>query len=263
MRPMDKKRIATVAGTLVLAGAVVAAGVYGPSVWKVFRQQSSLSDQVVVQNPVVDGTQSSADGTGTGTNTSNSTGTGTGAGAGVLSPDGTAPPANAVPTTLAPNTINAPPEGDTGSKSKYKEPDTSLIDLAPSVTQYFGDNALSNDAKTLAFGLAWNIHQYVDGYLYGPAAGPQMNEQDIKKYIVFHKALWDKQMKNEVNASKAEAFTSYIDLLLNTGIDAFDAKDKARIEQFHQGIHDLDAHIMRNDTSSKVYGATPFATKRT
>jgi len=50
---------------------------------------------------------------------------------------------------------------------------------------------------------------------------------------------------------------------LNSGIDALDSKDKTRIEQFHQGLHDMDAHIMRNDLSSKVYGATPFATKRT
>ena len=89
-----------------------------------------------------------------------------------------------------------------------------------------------------------------------------MNEQDIKKYIVFHKTLWDKQLKNEANASKAVTFTSYLDVLLNSGIDALDSKDKTRIEQFHQGIHDLDAHIMRNDLSSKIYGATPFATKR-
>jgi hypothetical protein len=32
MIPIDKKRIITLAGTLVLAGAVVAAGVYAPSV---------------------------------------------------------------------------------------------------------------------------------------------------------------------------------------------------------------------------------------
>ncbi|MDQ7095585.1 hypothetical protein REC12_18510 [Desulfosporosinus sp. PR] len=256
MRPMDKKRIATVAGTLVLAGAVVAAGVYGPSVWKVFRQQSPATDQqVVIQNPVVDDANASVGNTGTGA--------GSGTGTSTSLPDGTAPPGKATPTVIAPSTINAPPQGDTGSKNKYREPDTSLIDLAPSVAAYFGDNALSNDAKTLAFGTAWNIHQYVDGYLYGPAAGPQMNEQDIKKYIIFHKTLWDKQLKNEPNAAKAAAFTSYLDVLLNSGIDAFDSKDKARIEQFHQGIHDLDAHIMRNDTNSKIYGATPFATKRT
>ncbi|WP_407306559.1 hypothetical protein [Desulfosporosinus sp. SB140] len=255
MRPMDKKRIVTVAGTLVLAGAVVAAGVYGPSVWKVFRQQSSMSDQVVIQNPVVDGTNTSVSNAGAGT--------GTGTGTGAALPDGTAPPGKATPTVIAPSTINTPPQGDTGSKNKYREPDTNLIDLAPSVAAYFGENALSNDAKTLVFGTAWNVHQYVDGYLYGPAAGPQMNEQDIKKYILFHKTLLDKQLKSEANAGKAAAFTSYLDVLLNSGIDAFDSKDKARIEQFHQGIHDLDAHIMRNDTNSKIYGATPFATKRT
>ncbi|KLU66918.1 hypothetical protein DEAC_c08520 [Desulfosporosinus acididurans] len=268
MRPMDKKRIATVAGTLVLAGAVVAAGVYGPSVWKVFRQQSTVSDQAVIQNPVVDntntpGNNAAASGTGTGTGTGTGPGTGSGSGTGASLPDGGAAPGKATPTVIAPSTINTPAQGDTGSKNKYKEPDTTKIDLAPSVAAYFGDNALSNDAKTLAFGTAWNIHQYVDGYLYGPAAGPQMNEQDIKKYIIFHKTLWDKQLKNEPNASKAAAFTNYFDLLLNTGIDAFDSKDKARIEQFHQGIHDLDSHIFRNDTNSKIYGATPFATKRT
>ncbi|MDO0822211.1 hypothetical protein [Desulfosporosinus nitroreducens] len=249
MIPIDKKRIVTLAGTLVLAGAVVAAGVYGPSVWKVFRQQSAITDQVVIQTPAVDGNNS--------INGSN----------GTMLPEGTAPPAvkgGAETTpTAAPTTINAPPQSDSGSKNKYKEPDTKLIDLAPSITAFFGEAALSNDAKTLAFGSAWNIHQYVDGYLYGPAAGPQMNEEDIKKYIVFHKTLLDKQYKNEANASKASAFTSYLDVLLNSGIDSFDSKDKARIEQFHQGIHDLDAHLMRNDASSKIYGATPFATKRT
>ena len=248
--PMDKKRIVTFAGTLVLAGVVVAAGVYGPSVWKVFRQQSAITDQVVIQSPAVDSIGASA------TN-----------GAKAI-PNGTAPlgtPSTVQPSTtpVAPTTtIAAPPQGDTGSKSKYREPDNKLIDLAPSVAMFFGETALSNDAKSLAFGTAWNIHQYVDGYLFGPAAGPQMNDQDIKKYIVFHKTLWDKQIKNEANASKAVTFTSYLDVLLNSGIDAFDSKDKTRIEQFHQGIHDLDTHILRNDLSSKVYGATPFATKR-
>lgn len=248
MIPIDKKRIVTLAGTLVLAGAVVAAGVYGPSVWKVFRQQSAITDQVVIQTPTVDNASS--------TNGSN----------GTMLPEGTAPPASqgaAQTTTTAPSAINAPPQSDPGTKNKYKEPDTKLIDMAPSVTAFFGEAALSNDAKTLAFGSAWNIHQYVDGYLYGPAAGPQMNEEDIKKYILFHKTLLDKQYKNEANASKAASFTSYMDVLLNSGIDAFNSKDKTRIEQFHQGIHDLDAHLMRNDTSSKIYGATPFATKRT
>ena len=114
----------------------------------------------------------------------------------------------------------------------------------------------------IAFGAAWNIHQYVDGYLYGPNAGPQMNEQDIKKYIVFHKSVWDNQIKKESQSKNASTYVNYLDVVFNRGIDAFDAKDKVRIEQFHQEIHDLDAHIMRNDTSAKVYGATPFATKR-
>ena len=240
--PMDKKRIVTIAGTLVLAGAVVAAGVYGPSVWKVFGPQSTMTDQVVIQSPVVDPAVAPA---AAGATTPKST-------------TGTVQPA-ATPTT----TITAPPQADTGSKNKYREPDNALIDLAPSVATFFGEAALSNDAKSLAFGTAWNIHQYVDGILFGPAAGPQMNEEDIQKYIVFHKTLLDKQIKNEANASKAVTFTSYMDVLLNSGIDALNSKDKTRIEQFHQGIHDLDAHIMRNDLSSKVYGATPFATKRT
>ena len=244
--PMDKKRIVTLAGTLVLAGAVVAAGVYGPSVWKVFRQQSAITDSIVIQSPAVDANGATING------------------ANGIS-NGTAPPGTSEivqPTTTITAPPIAPPQGDTASKSKYREPDNKLIALAPSVAMFFGETALSNDAKSLVFGTAWNIHQYVDGYLYGPAAGPQMNEEDIKKYIVFHKALLDKQYKNEANGSKAVTFTSYLDVLLNSGIDAFDSKDKTRIEQFHQGIHDLDTHIMRNDLSSKIYGATPFATKR-
>jgi hypothetical protein len=238
MIPIDKKRIITLAGTLVLAGAVVAVGVYGPSVWKVFRPTSPVTDQVAIQSPPVNSGVNAIDGTN-----------------GAL-PDGTAPPGKVTPTTTA------PPQVDTSSKSKYREPDTKLMDLAPSTATLFGEAALSNDAKTLVFGTAWNIHEYVDGYLFGPAAGPQLNEQDIKKYILFHKTLLDKQLKNEANASKAVAFTSYLDVLLNKGIDAFDTKDKVRIEQFHQEIHDLDTHLMRNDVNSKIYGATPFATKR-
>ena len=241
--PMNKKRILTLAGTLVLAGAVVAAGVYGPSSWKVFRQQSAITDPVVLQSPPVDSTATPA-----------------------KDPNATAVPgasATVKATTTPATTLTTPPAADTSSKNKYREPDNKLIDLAPSVTAYFAEGALSDDAKSLAFGTVWNIHQYVDGLLYGPAAGPQMNEQDIKKYIVFHKTLWDKQLKNESNAAKAVTLTSYMDVLLNSGIDALDSKDKTRIEQFHQGLHDMDAHIMRNDLSSKVYGATPFATKRT
>ena len=241
--PMEKKRIVTLAGTLVLAGAVVAAGVYGPSAWKVLRPQSPIVDQVVIQSPAVDGTKA-IDGD-----------------KGTVLPDGTAPPGKATPTTVS-STNTPPPQVDAGSKSKYREPDTKLIDLAPSVAMFYGENALSNDAKTLVFGAAWNIHQYVDGYLFGPVAGPQLNEQDIKKYIVFHKTLVDKQFKNEVNASKAAALTGYLDVIFNRGIDAYDSKDKTRIELFHQEIHDLDAHLMRNEISSKIYGSTPFATKR-
>lgn len=250
MIPMDKKRILTLAGTLVLAGAVVAAGVYGPSVWKVFRPSTPITDSVAIQTPPVNsGTDSSS-----GTNGSNGT-----------LPNSTAPPGTSNSITPAastvPNTSSTSPQGE-GSTGKYKEPDTKFMDLAPSVTKFFGDDALSNDAKTIVFGAAWNIHEYVDGYLFGPTAGPQMNEQDIKKYIVFHKTLLDKQLKNEPNAAKVSAFTGYLDLIFNQGIDAFDSKDKVRIEQFHQAIHDLDTHLMRNDVSSKIYGATPFATKR-
>lgn len=242
--PMDKKRIVTLVGTLVLAGAVVAAGVYGPSSWKVFRQQSAMNDPVVVQAPPVDSI-----------------------GATPINGETGVPPAGTTevvqPGATPATTLTAPPtQGDTGSKSKYREPDNKLIDLAPSVAAAFGETALSDDAKSLVFGTAWNIHQYVDGLLYGPAAGPQMNEQDIMKYIVFHKTLLVKQYKNEANAAQAVAFTGYLDGLLNSGVDALDSKDKTRIEQFHQGIHDLDSHIMRNDTNSKIYGATPFATKR-
>lgn len=242
---MDRKRIVTMVGTLVLAGVVVAAGVYGPSAWKVLRSQSQTSDQVVIQSPTVDSSTTTGT-TGDGTTTTGTTGDDT----------------TTATTTTAPSTINNPPQTDSSSKSKYKEPDTKLMDLAPSVDAFFGEGALSDDAKTIVFGTAWNIHEYVDGYLYGPTAGPQMNEADIKKYIVFHKTLWDKQLKNEANVSKQAALTSYLDVLLNSGIDAFDAKDKTRIEQFHQAIHDLDTHLMRNDASSKIYGATPFATKR-
>jgi len=250
--PMDKKRIVTLAGTLVLAGAVVAAGVYGPSVWKVFRQQSAITDSVVIQSPAVDSIGATVVNGDKGTLPN---------GTAPIETPGTVQPAP-IPVTPA-TTITAPPQGDTGSKSKYREPDNKLIDLAPSVAMFFGETALSNDAKSLVFGSVWNVHQYVDGYLYGPAAGPQMNEGDIKKYIVFHKTLLDKQYKNEANGSKAVTFTSYLDVLLNSGIDAFDSKDKTRIEQFHQAIHDLDTHLLRNDLNSKIYGATPFATKRT
>jgi hypothetical protein len=250
MIPIDRKRIITIAGTLVLAGAVVAAGVYGPSVWKVFRPTSSVVDPAVIQSPPVNSGTNGINGI-NGINGTNGT-----------LPDGTAPPGKVSPTTTVPNTSIAPPQGDTSSKSKYREPDDKLMDLAPSIATYFGETTLSNDAKTLVFGAGWNIHEYLDGYLFGPAAGPQLNEQDIKKYILFHKTLLDKQLKNEVNASKAVVLTSYLDVLLNKGIDAFDSKDKVRIEQFHQEIHDLDTHLMRNDVSSKIYGATPFATKR-
>lgn len=244
----DRKKVATLAGTVVLAGALIAAAFYGPSAWKVLRNQSPPdSDQVVTQVPIVDAAEKNG--------TEND----------VQSPTDQ----NQKETTgkAAPAaSINTPPQGDASGTKKYKEPDLKLLDLAPSIAGFFVkegvESGLSEAAKTLAFGAAWNIHEYVDGYLFGPTAGPQMNEQDIKKYIFFHKTLWDKQLKNEVSADKVTAFTGYFDVLLNRGMDAFDSKDKSRIEQFHQEIHDLDSHILRNDSSAKVYGATPFATKR-
>ena len=240
----DQRKVLTLAGTLVLAGAVVVGGIYGPSAWKVLRNQTSGTDnKVVIQTPPIEDPSNKSPGTAQG------------------KPQGTTP-ANPATTTTNPGSISAPPQGDVSGPKKYKEPDTKLMDLAPSVQGYFGESGLSEAAKSLAFGAAWNIHQYVDGYLFGPNNGPQMNEQDIKKYILFHKTLWDKQIKTESNASKAMALSSYIEVMLNRGMDAFDAKDKARIEQFHQEIHDFDTHLMRNDSSSKIYGATPFATKR-
>lgn len=248
----DQRRLFTLIGTVVLAGVVVAAGIWGPSVWKAMRQQpEDPNGQVVIQTPPVDQdpTQAAgdpnvpADQTG-GTDNSNSGNT----------------PTSSTTTSAAPGTVIAPP--DTSGSKKYKEPDTTQLDLAPSIAAFFGPDALSDAAKTVAYGAAWNIHQYVDGYLYGPTAGPQMNEADIAKYIVFHKQVWSKQIQDEPNAGKATGFTTYLDVLFNRGIDAFDSKDKARIEQFHQEIHDLDARLFRNDLSSKIYGATPFATKR-
>ncbi|MHB1653270.1 MAG: hypothetical protein ACYCVD_12445 [Desulfitobacteriaceae bacterium] len=242
----DQKRVVTLVGTLVLAGAVVAAGIYGPSAWKVLRPQtSSAGDQVLIQNPPID----------------------PGGGAiGAKANPGTSTQVTPTVTVPAPaQGLNAPPQGDVSGVKKYKEPDVKLMDLAPSIAGFFsttGESGLSEAAKNLAYGSAWNIHQYVDGYLFGPTAGPQMNEQDIKKYIVFFKSVWDKQLKSESGAAKATAFSTYLDVLFNRGADAFDSKDKARIEQFHQEIHDLDEHLFRNNASAKIYGATPFATKR-
>lgn len=237
----DQRKVLTLAGTLVLAGAVVVGGIYGPSAWKVFMDKATTDqDSIVLQNPPVEnpGGQK-ADNSGQST-----------------------PGASPAATVTNPPGINATPQGDVSGPKKYKEPDTKDISLAPSVAGFFGESGLSQDAQNLVFGAAWNIHQYVDGYLFGPNGGPQMNEPDIKKYIVFHKALWDQRIKNETGADKNSAFSSYMEVLLNRGIDAFDAKDKVRIEQFHQEIHDLDTHLMRNDASAKIYGATPFATKR-
>lgn len=248
----DQRKVVTLVGTLVLAGAVVAAGIYGPSAWKVLRPQTSAQgDQVLIQNPPIDSG-----------NTANGTKANQGAtpaaNGQAASQTGKASPTVTVP---APG-INTPPQEDTSGTKKYKEPDMKQMNLAPSIAGYFGESALSESAKTLTYGAAWNIHQYVDGYLFGPTAGPQMNEPDIKKYIVFFKSMWEKQLKSEPNAAKVTAFGNYLDVMFNRGMDAFDSKDKARIEQFHQEIHDLDTHLFRNDTSSKIYGATPFATKR-
>jgi hypothetical protein len=237
----DQRKVLTLAGTLVLAGAVVVGGIYGPSAWKVFMNKAvTEKDTVVIQTPPVEGTNSQKAGT-------------TGSPPGPVSPTA---------TVTNPPGINVTPQGDVSGPKKYKEPDTKDMSLAPSVAGFFGEGGLSQDTQNLAYGAGWNIHQYVDGYLFGPNGGPQMNEQDIKKYIAFHRSLWDQRIKNETNASKAAAFTSYVSALFNRGADAFDAKDKVRIEQFHQEIHDLDAHLMRNDTNAKIYGATPFATKR-
>ncbi len=262
----DQRKVATLAGTIVLAGALVAAAFYGPSAWKVLRNQSPPdSNQVVIQTPPVDavGTNGTA---GSGTGGVNLPGTSVNtnsnpAGSQSVNMGKTTPAA-----TISPPTINTAPQGDASGNKKYKEPDLKALDLAPSVAGFFNsggvESGLSDATKTLAFGSAWNIHEYVDGYLFGPTAGPQMNEQDIKKYILFHKTLWDKQLKNEVGANNATAFTGYLDVMFNRGMDAFDSKEKARIEQFHQEIHDLDSHIFRNDPSAKIYGATPFTTKR-
>ncbi|GAB6173045.1 hypothetical protein JCM15765_25230 [Paradesulfitobacterium aromaticivorans] len=239
----DQRRILTLVGTVALAGVVVAAGVYGPSAWKVLRNQDQ-SDQVVIQSPAVD---SGGQNTGASSITNAAPNSGTTASA---------------PAAVAGPNLNVAPQGDTSGPKKYKEPDSKLLNMAPSIAGFFAEGSLSESAQIVAYGSAWNIHQYVDGYLFGPNAGPQMNEQDIKKYIVFHKSSWDGQIKKEVGAANAKALSDYLDVMFNRGIDAFDAKDKARIEQFHQEIHDLDTHLFRNDSSSKIYGATPFATKR-
>lgn len=237
----DQKKVLTLAGTLVLAGAVVIGGIYGPSAWKVFMNRAVVDkNPIVIQTPPVEGA-----------GTTSST----------VSQPGT-PGASPAATVTNPPGINVTPQGDVSGPKKYKEPDTKDMSLAPSIAGFFGESGLSQDAQNLVYGIAWNIHQYTDGYLFGPNGGPQMNELDIKKYTVFHKSLWEQRMKNEAGANKASVFSSYIDVLLNRGVDAFDSKDKVRIEQFHQEIHDLDAHLMRNDASAKIYGATPFATKR-
>lgn len=251
---LDRRKLITLAGTLVLVLVVAAAGIYGPSAWKVFMNRNARSDQVVIQNPPVDQTGASS------LNTDK-----TGQGSDVKTPPKTASTStSSTGTAASQGELTSPPQADQSGTKKYKEPDLTQMDLAPSISGYFnaGENGLSDSAKTLAYQSAWNIHEYVDGYLFGAAAGPQMNEQDIKKYIIFHKTLWEKQLKNEVGAAKAAAFTNYLEVLFNRGVDAFDAKDKARIEQFHQEIHDLDAHLFRNDASAKIYGATPFATTR-
>lgn len=235
-----RKSILTLTGAVVLAGAIIVGGIYGPTAWKVFRgQDDTPSDQVVIQTPTINyaDPQAGDNNKETGEDTSPTAGN------------------QAKPKQ---NPSNTSPSGI----KKYREPDVSLLDLAPSIENYFGENALSESAKTLAFGAAWNIHQYVDGYLFGITAGPQMNEEDIRKYIIFHKTLWEKQMESEAGLAQGATFDGYFRNLMNRGIDAFGCKDKIRIEQFHQEIHDLDTHLFRDDMSSKVYGATPFSTKR-
>lgn len=242
----NRKSILTLTGAVVLAGVIIVGGIYGPTAWKVFRGQGEApADQVVIQTPPVNYGEQGGDS---------------------QTPPDTGQPSE--PTTggaVTPNTSNDPTKNtgtDANGIKKYREPDLSLMNLAPSIEENFGGGALSDASRTLAFGAIWNIHQYADGYLFGVTAGPQMNEVDIRKYIIFHKTLWEKQMENEANLNKAAAFDAYFRNLLNRGIDAFDAKDKIRIEQFHLEIHDLDTHLFRDDMSSKVYGATPFATKR-
>lgn len=241
----SRKSILTLTGAVVLAGAIIVGGIYGPTAWKVFRgQPETPQDQVVIQTPPINyGDQQAGEDTGDQGKEGQSSAT--------TGDAGTQPkPADSGSST------------DTTGIKKYKEPDLNLMNLAPSIEDYFGEGALSDAARTLAYGACWNLHQYVDGYLYGITAGPQMNEEDIRKYIIFHKTLWEKQMENEVNSNRAATFDVYFRNLLNRGIDAFDTKDKIRVEQFHQEIHDLDTHLFREDMSSKVYGATPFATKR-
>ena len=238
----SRKSLLTLTGAVVLAGVIIVGGIYGPTAWKVFRGQAEVpEDQVVVQTPPINYGEQGAENDKEGNNEGSSATTG----------------------DVTPNTT--PNSGSTTNQAgikQYKEPDLSLMNLAPSLEDYFGEGALSDAARTLAFGACWNIHQYTDGYLYGITAGPQMNEDDIRKYIIFHKTLWEKQIENEVNSNRAATFDVYFRNLLNRGIDAFNSKDKVRIEQFHQEIHDLDTHLLRDDMSSRVYGATPFATKR-
>ncbi|MDR2736710.1 MAG: hypothetical protein LBB49_04020 [Gracilibacteraceae bacterium] len=227
----SRRNIMTLLGAVALAGVLIAAGLYGPSAWRVITGADEPGNQVITQVPPVDQAAGTDD---------------------------------AMPLVVDPSTAGVSEntnEGVAGAK-KYVEPDLAKMNLAPSLEGFFGDSALSTSAKSLAFGAAWNIHQYVDGYLYGVTAGPQMNEADIRRYIIFHKALWDNQMEKEQNVKQAATFNTYFANLLNRGIDAFDAKDPVRIDQFHQELHDLDMHLLRDDMSARVYGATPFPTKR-
>ncbi|MCL1917955.1 MAG: hypothetical protein FWG14_06515 [Peptococcaceae bacterium] len=228
----SRKNIMTLVGALALAGVLIAAGLYGPSAWRGLTGTTEPTDEVVMQTPPVDQTEPPAEEAAAPTD----------------------PSAAGVPE-------NKPGSNEDGSK-KYAEPDLAKMTLAPSLEGYFGSQGLSQESQTLAYGAGWNIHQYVDGYLYGVTAGPQMDEVDIRKYILFHKTLWEKQMEKEANAKQAATFTTYFVNLLNRGMDAFEAKDQIRIDQFHQELHDFDSHLMRNDAEAKVYGATPFSTKR-
>jgi hypothetical protein len=198
---VSRKSLLTLCGAVILAGAIIVGGIYGPTAWKVLRGQDlAPEDQVVIQTPPVNYQDSTAG-------------------------ENKQTPASGEKTSSAAGNNTALVK-DQGGIKKYLEPDLSLLNLAPSIEEYFGQGALSDSAKTLAFGAAWNIHQYVDGYLFGVTAGPQMNEQDIKKYIVFHKTLWDKQMESESNLNKGATFDVYFRNLLNRGMTPMIRKTK-------------------------------------
>ena len=153
----SRKSLLTLTGAVILAGAIIVGGIYGPTAWKVFRGQAEVpQDQVVIQTPPINYGEPQA-----GNNTENKGNNG--------DSSSTAGNINTGPQI----TPNSGSTTDQVGIKKYKEPDLSLLNLAPSIEDYFGEGALSDAARTLAFGAGWNIHQYVDGYLYGITAGPQ------------------------------------------------------------------------------------------